>query len=98
MMSHEQAVILGRRLGFVIQISNVRRPYLRWLDGEGALSRHGREPTEAELRMWHMLTEQPYAPWSLAPVSAARDALVRLGVGVPSEADEEPDSHTPAGR
>lgn len=87
-MNREDAVALGRALGFVIETSNVRRPYLRWLDGAGAMSRHGREPTEAELRMWHRLIGADYTPWSLSPQSAARDALVRLGVGLPLDWSE----------
>ena len=76
---HEVALALG----FTIEHANSNRPFLRYLDGEGALSRHGRPPTEAEMRMWHMLIDEPYTAWSGTSNSATSATLFRLGVGVP---------------
>ena len=85
----EEKTNLERMLGFTIVAHVTKksdRPFLRYLDGNGALSRHGREPTECELRMWFMLLGEDYEPWSLGPGgTATQSALQRLGVGMPLE-------------
>jgi hypothetical protein len=76
---------IGEQLGFVVKVSNVNFPTLIWLDHNGALSRHSRGATEAEVRMWMLLNGQPYEPWSHSVPSVTRNALERLGVGRPRD-------------
>ena len=86
----EKEMATARQLGFTVLMQE--HPQLRYLDGNGALSRHGRPATEAEVRMWSLLVGMDYAPWSLSQPSAARATLHRLEVGMPLEPSDERDA------
>lgn len=79
----EREMSVGRRLGFVVNVTN-DNPHLIWLDGEGALSRHHRGATEAEVRMWAMLVGMEYQPWSATGKdSKVRNQLLLKRIGMP---------------
>jgi hypothetical protein len=64
---------VATRVGFYIN-SQGDSPRLVWLNGNGALSGHGREATEAEVRMWSLLIGETYLPWS-----PSRPNLIAVG-------------------
>ena len=86
----EKEMAVARQVGFTILMQE--HPQLRYLDGNGALSRHGRPATEAEVRMWSLLVGMDYAPWSLSLPSAAQATLHRMEVGMPLEPSDERDA------
>ena len=86
----EKEMATARQLGFTVLMQE--HPQLRYLDGNGALSRHGRPATEAEVRMWSLLVGMDYAPWSLSLPSAAQATLHRMEVGMPLEPSDERDA------
>lgn len=85
----EREMAVGRRLGFVLRVTQDSATLI-WLDGEGALSRHQRGATEAEVRMWSMLVGIEYQPWSSAdPASMVRNQLLLRHIGVPADLASE---------
>lgn len=64
---NEEERVVATRIGFCIRTEG-QFPRLLWLNGNGALSGHGRGATEAEVRMWFLLVGQEYIPWSLGAI------------------------------